>query len=91
MEEVLTLECVWKTDKFVLKETASKCEMEHQDGSLEGRKAPAGKSVRYQSIEAFLGGKVVISVLFPLSNLFSLFNYLLRCICGIALLQRHLS
>lgn len=55
MEEVLTLECVWKTDKFVLKETVSKCEMEHQDGSLEGGKTPAGKSVQYQSIEAFLG------------------------------------
>lgn len=55
VEEVVTLECVWKTDKFVLKETASKCEMEHQDGSLEGGKTPTGKSVRYECIEAFLG------------------------------------
>lgn len=55
MEEVVTLECVWKTDKFVLKETVSKCEMDHQDVVLEEGKTPAGKSVRYHSVEAFLG------------------------------------
>uniref|UniRef100_A0A7C9DMA7 Nucleolus and neural progenitor protein-like N-terminal domain-containing protein n=1 Tax=Opuntia streptacantha TaxID=393608 RepID=A0A7C9DMA7_OPUST len=55
MEEVVMLECVWKTDKFVLRETVSKCVMEHQAGSLEAEKTPAGKSVRYRSIEAFLG------------------------------------
>jgi len=58
------LECVWKTDKFVLRETVSKCVMEHQDGSLEAEKTPAGKSVRYRSIEAFLGGNIVICFYF---------------------------
>ncbi|KAK9269537.1 hypothetical protein L1049_001313 [Liquidambar formosana] len=54
-EEVVTLECLWETDKFVLLERMHKNEIKNQDGD-HGGDVPLGSSaVHYQSIDAFLG------------------------------------
>ncbi|KAK9084860.1 hypothetical protein Sjap_025271 [Stephania japonica] len=53
--EVLTLECVWKTDKFMLLEKTEK--IKDQDVPSEvGGEVPLGTpSIQYQKIDAFLG------------------------------------
>ncbi|XP_021734463.1 uncharacterized protein LOC110701182 [Chenopodium quinoa] len=52
-EEVIVLECVWKTDKFVLVEKSGKGNILHQGGSSETVQT-LGTSIKYQSINAFL-------------------------------------
>ncbi|GMH13077.1 hypothetical protein Nepgr_014918 [Nepenthes gracilis] len=59
MEEFLTLECVWKIDKFVLVE---KCSMKRQEyGNQEVIDPPGTPAIQYQSIEAFLGEDELVS------------------------------
>jgi hypothetical protein len=54
-KEFVTLECVWKTDKFVLVEKTHKIDVKGQDGGLGD--GSIEKSVpRYWTIESFLGG-----------------------------------
>lgn len=50
-EKKVVLECVWKTDKFVLVETFDKGKVSHEGESSE---ITLGTSVKYQSIDAFL-------------------------------------
>ncbi|XP_021772418.1 uncharacterized protein LOC110736504 [Chenopodium quinoa] len=52
-EEVIVLECVWKTDKFVLIKKSDKGNILHQGGSSETVQT-LGTSIKYQSIDAFL-------------------------------------
>ncbi|KNA06130.1 hypothetical protein SOVF_183910 [Spinacia oleracea] len=52
-EEIVVLECVWKTDKFVLVETSSKGKISQQGGSSETVQTP-GTTIKYQSIGAFM-------------------------------------
>jgi len=56
-EEFATLECVWKSDKFVLLERAHKSKTGSQDGDLIEDISLGASAVKYQSIESFLGGK----------------------------------
>ncbi|KAL9257618.1 hypothetical protein AKJ16_DCAP03575 [Drosera capensis] len=53
MDEIVTLECAWETDKFVLVEKNTKCSFsdEHQDFGGPSGTAP----VRYNRVKAFLG------------------------------------
>ncbi|KAJ0103166.1 hypothetical protein Patl1_04268 [Pistacia atlantica] len=54
-KEYITLECVWSTDKFILLEKSHMGDVNSQEEDS-GSKIPAGDpSVRYQSLEAFLG------------------------------------
>ncbi|CAO2837590.1 unnamed protein product [Amaranthus hypochondriacus] len=53
-EEIVVLECIWKTDKFVLIESSGKGNKLHQDESLETVQ-PLETSIKYQSIDTFLG------------------------------------
>ena len=53
--EFVTLECLWKTDKYVLVEKTHKTDVKGQDGGLGG--GSTEKSVpRYWTIESFLAG-----------------------------------
>ncbi|KAF5727971.1 hypothetical protein HS088_TW21G00111 [Tripterygium wilfordii] len=52
--EFPTLDCVWKTDKFVLVERMSKSDHERQDAAL-GDDLSRTSTVKYSSIESFLG------------------------------------
>ena len=54
-EEIVVLECIWKTDKFVLIESSGRVNKLHQDESLETVQ-PLETSIKYQSIDTFLGG-----------------------------------
>lgn len=56
-EDYVSLECVWDTDKFVLVERMDKCEIDFQEGDAGGEVRVGDNAVRYQTIEAFLGGK----------------------------------
>ncbi|CAO2837581.1 unnamed protein product [Amaranthus hypochondriacus] len=53
-EEIVVLECIWKTDKFVLIESSSRGKKSHQHDSL-GTVQPLETSIKYQSIDTFLG------------------------------------
>ncbi|XP_011030825.1 PREDICTED: uncharacterized protein LOC105130155 [Populus euphratica] len=53
-EEFVTLECVWKTDKFVLVEKTHKIDVKVQDGGL-GDSSIEKSVPRYWTIESFLG------------------------------------
>ncbi|GAB4855815.1 hypothetical protein Ancab_024460 [Ancistrocladus abbreviatus] len=55
MDAVITLECVWKTDKFVLAEKVNCCDTKHQDGNQESGEPLGTSRLQYQSVEAFLG------------------------------------
>lgn len=57
-EEFSTLECVWKSDKFLLLERKHKSEISNHDGDPEDIAAVRASSVQYQSLESFLGGKI---------------------------------
>ena len=59
-EELVVLECVWKSDKFVLVErTQNSSDIASRDFDLEEQTLlKASSSVQYLSIESFLGGKV---------------------------------
>ncbi|XP_042509191.1 uncharacterized protein LOC122084831 isoform X1 [Macadamia integrifolia] len=56
-DEIVTLECIWKIDKFVLVERTNKSDFKNHDGNLEpDRDISLGPSmIKYQSIEAWLG------------------------------------
>ncbi|OMO80609.1 hypothetical protein CCACVL1_12863 [Corchorus capsularis] len=56
-EDYVSLECMWNTDKFVLVERMNKCEIEMQEQDNAAEVSIRDNSVRYQSIEFFLGGK----------------------------------
>ncbi|XP_043688374.1 uncharacterized protein LOC122639573 isoform X2 [Telopea speciosissima] len=56
-DEVVTLESIWKVDKFILVERTNKSEFKNQDGNpkLERDISLGSSMVKYQSIEAWLG------------------------------------
>ncbi|XP_059662511.1 uncharacterized protein LOC132308442 isoform X2 [Cornus florida] len=54
-EEVVTLECVWQIDKYVLLERVSKNESKNQDKDLGDGVSQGTSAIRYQSIETLLG------------------------------------
>ncbi|KAJ4982357.1 hypothetical protein NE237_033194 [Protea cynaroides] len=56
-DEVITLECIWQVDKFVLLEKTNRCDIKNQDTNLELKSDTSlGSSmIKYQSIEAWLG------------------------------------
>lgn len=56
-EEVVTLECVWKSDKFVLLERMCKSNTGSPDGDLTEDASLGASTIKYQSVESFLGGK----------------------------------
>jgi hypothetical protein len=56
-EEFSTLECVWKSDKFVSLERTHKSKTGSQDGDHMEDVPLEASAVKYQSIESFLGGK----------------------------------
>uniref|UniRef100_A0A2P2JWF6 Uncharacterized protein MANES_03G127300 n=1 Tax=Rhizophora mucronata TaxID=61149 RepID=A0A2P2JWF6_RHIMU len=71
-KDYVSLECVWKTDKFVLLETTQKSNLKGQDGV--SADASVGKAVpQYKSIESFLEGKNKYLWFFPCS-VFSVIN-----------------
>lgn len=55
-EQVVTLECVWEKDKFVLLEKRHKSEINNHEGGVGQDVPPVSSAIRYQSIDAFLGG-----------------------------------
>lgn len=57
--EFITLECVWESDKFVLHERTHKSEIASHDVEIEEKTSTQASSVRYESIESFLGGKTI--------------------------------
>ncbi|OMP04432.1 hypothetical protein COLO4_09627 [Corchorus olitorius] len=54
-EDYVSLGCMWNTDKFVLVERMNKCEIEMQEQDNAAEVSIRDNSVRYQSIEFFLG------------------------------------
>lgn len=56
MEEVITLECVWETDTYVLVEKAHKINSKLPEELLEESEPLKKPVILYQSVEAFLGG-----------------------------------
>lgn len=54
-ENVVTLECEWKTDKFALVQRIGKCKTETGNRDLGGDDPLKESSIQYQSISAFLG------------------------------------
>ncbi|KAM7252560.1 hypothetical protein ACFE04_024443 [Oxalis oulophora] len=54
-EDFITLECAWKTDKFVVVERKHMGEIKNQDGNIEGGESTENFSVCYQTVEPFLG------------------------------------
>ncbi|KAL8160125.1 hypothetical protein V2J09_001662 [Rumex salicifolius] len=55
MEEVITLECVWDKDKYVLVEKAKKISPKFPEELLEETEPPKKPVTLYRSVEAFLG------------------------------------
>ncbi|RZC76018.1 hypothetical protein C5167_000198 [Papaver somniferum] len=57
-DEIVTLECVWDKDKFVLLEKVNKFEIKKRETGLQS------SNIKYQTVEAFLGlgGTVVLYV-----------------------------
>jgi hypothetical protein len=55
-DEFVTLECVWKSDKFVLLERMHESKTGSQEGDLKEDASLGALAVKYQSIESFLGG-----------------------------------
>ncbi|KAL8166274.1 hypothetical protein V2J09_007773 [Rumex salicifolius] len=55
MEEVITLECVWDKDKYVLVEKAQKISPKFPEELLEETEPPKQPVTLYRSVEAFLG------------------------------------
>ncbi|GAV68614.1 hypothetical protein CFOL_v3_12117 [Cephalotus follicularis] len=53
-EDFITLECEWKTDKFVLLEKNLKSEIPSQEGDIGGDVSIGDSAVQYWSIETFL-------------------------------------
>lgn len=67
-DDYVTLECVWKSDKFVLLERKHNRETESQGEDSGGNLYVQTSSVAYNSIGSFLGGKnhdMLISVIPP--------------------------
>lgn len=56
-EEIVFLECVWETDKFVLLEKKSEPENTNVEPINEHVICESLATVEYQSIETILGGK----------------------------------
>ncbi|KAI3835033.1 hypothetical protein MKX03_019473 [Papaver bracteatum] len=48
-DEIVTLECVWEKDKFVLLEKVNKIEIKRRETDLQS------SNIKYQTVEAFLG------------------------------------
>ncbi|KAM3696480.1 hypothetical protein ACB098_06G042100 [Castanea mollissima] len=61
-EEFATLECVWKSDKFVLLERTPKSKTGSQVGDLIEDVSLGASAVKYQSIESFLGDDEVVPI-----------------------------
>ncbi|KAL0000894.1 hypothetical protein SO802_014675 [Lithocarpus litseifolius] len=61
-EEFATLECVWKSDKFVLLERTHKSKTGSQEGDLIEDISLGTSAVKYQSIEFFLGDEEVVPI-----------------------------
>lgn len=61
-KEFVTLECVWDTDKFVLLERTQKSDIESQVGTL-GEASIETAALQYKSIESFLGGENICSII----------------------------
>ncbi|KAG2706177.1 hypothetical protein I3760_05G092400 [Carya illinoinensis] len=59
-EEVVTLECVWKSDKFVLLERMCKSNTGSPDEDLTEDASLGASAVKYQSVESFLGGDELV-------------------------------
>ncbi|GFZ12506.1 hypothetical protein Acr_23g0008910 [Actinidia rufa] len=53
-EQAVFLDCVWETDKFVLHESVSRSEPEHEDREI-GEESVGASLIQYQSIEVLLG------------------------------------
>lgn len=53
MDEIITLECAWETDKFVLVEKNTKCSFSDEHKDLGG--PPGTAPVQYHRVKAFLG------------------------------------
>ncbi|KAJ1441380.1 Aspartic peptidase domain superfamily [Sesbania bispinosa] len=56
-DDFVTLECVWKLDKFILLERKHKKENESQNDDSGGNLSVQASGVNYDSIESFLGGE----------------------------------
>ncbi|XP_015898804.2 uncharacterized protein LOC107432211 isoform X2 [Ziziphus jujuba] len=56
-EEFATLECVWKSDKFILLERKHKSDISSHDEDPEGNASIPALSLKYQSLDSFLGAK----------------------------------
>ncbi|GLT72629.1 hypothetical protein SLA2020_445460 [Shorea laevis] len=54
-EDFVTLDCVWKSDKFVLLERMHKSETGSQDRDLKEDASLGALAVKYRTIESFLG------------------------------------
>ncbi|KAI3934851.1 hypothetical protein MKW92_020946 [Papaver armeniacum] len=48
-DEIVTLECIWEKDKFVLHEKVNKIEIKKRETDLQS------SNIKYQTVEAFLG------------------------------------
>ena len=82
VEDFITLECVWKSDKFVLLEKKHTNENVNQGDDSGGSVSVGASAVNYTSIESFLEGKNVDAFLFCnfLPSSLSLFHTIVYCI-----------
>ena len=66
-DDYVTLECVWKSDKYILHERKHKKENESQGEDSGGNLSVQASGVNYDTIESILGGKnhdVLVSVIY---------------------------
>lgn len=63
-EEVITLECVWEKDKFVLLERANNSNIEEQ--TEDQRALPSEPSIKYETIQFFAEGNLPFFVFITL-------------------------
>ena len=59
-QDFVKLECVWKSDKFILIETKHDCENENQGEDSGGNVSVEASAINYDTIENFLGDDQVI-------------------------------
>ena len=79
-EDFVKLECVWKSDKFILIERKHEYESENQGEDSGGNVSIEASAVNYDSIELVLGGKnhdVLLFLLFHLHFIFFVHIFIL--------------
>lgn len=77
-QDVVFLECLWKSDKYVLVERQNERDVGSKEKEVGEDVSVEASKIQYESIEIFLGGnhetRILFTVLFSLSNILNLFE-----------------